>query len=216
MDTPRSTKLYDFLFMLGIGGAIIGATADVLLLYLPDADYLDRSYSFLTKIPQSDLMWGHFLGIFAIPFTLAGYRVVCHALEPMGGNIAWGVFGITVFLFFAGVCYHSGFVYMAEVLKSGGKIDRLLPYFEPLATVMLFGFAALSLTLMIFIFSLKTRYARWVGLFNPLFVYLFCLFIYYTIPKIGGILLVAGFNLSNAVFLFVSWIALRDRVLIHA
>lgn len=216
MDTPRSTKLYDFLFMLGIGGAILGATADVLLLYLPDADYLDRSYSFLTEIPKSDLMWGHFLGIFAIPLTLAGYRVVCHALEPMGGNIAWGVFGITVFLFFAGVCFHSGFVYIAHTLRSGGTIDRLLPYFEPLAAVMLFGFAALSLTLMIFIFSLKTRYSRWVGLFNPLFIYLFCILMYYILPVAGGIFLVAGFNLANAVFLFVSWIALRDRVLIHA
>ena len=214
MDTPRSTKLYDFLFMLGITGAILGAASDVLLLYLPDADYLDGTYSFLTEVPESGLMWGHFLGIFAIPLTLAGYRVVCHALEPMGGNVAWGVFGIAVFIFFSGVCYHSGFAYMAHTLKSGGTIENLLPYWEPLAKVTFFGFATLSLTLMVLIFSLKTRYTRWVGLFNPLFIYLFCILAYYILPKVGGVLLVAGFNLSNAVFLFISWIVLRDRALI--
>jgi len=94
MTTIQSTKMADFLFMLGIAGAVLGAAADVLLLYIPDADLLDRSYTFLTEIPYKGLIWGHFLGIFAIPLTLAGYRMVCHALEPMGGGLWCSSFGV--------------------------------------------------------------------------------------------------------------------------
>ncbi len=214
MTTTQSTKMTDFLFMLGIAGAVLGAAADVLLLYIPGMDMLDRSYAFFTEIPYEGLIWGHFLGIFTIPLTLAGYRMVCHALEPMGGNVAWGVFGVVVLVFFAGVCYHSSLIFVAQALKDGQNIENLRVYFEPLGVVLIFGFAALSLTLMILILSLKTRYPRWVALFNPLFIYLFFAAAYFYLPQIGNILLIAGFNLANALFLFVSWIALRKKNLL--
>ena len=210
----------DFLFMLGIAGAVLGAAADVLLLYIPGADLLDRSYAYLAEVPYKGLIWGHFLGIFAIPLTLAGYRMVCHALEPMGENVAWGVFGLVVLMFFSGVGYHGSLIFIAQALKDGQSIENLLFYFEPLGATLLFGFAALSLTLMILILSLKTRYPRWVALFNPLFIFLFCLASYFLLPKfpflpqIGNILLLAGFNLANALFLFISWIALRNKNLL--
>ncbi len=200
--------------MLGIAGAMMGAAADVLLLYIPGADLLDRSYAYLTEVPYKGLLWGHFLGIFTIPLTLAGYRMVCHALEPMGGNVAWGVFGVVVLVFFAGVCYHGSLIFVAQALKDGQDIENLRIYFEPLGAVLVFGFAALSLTLMILILSLKTRYPRWVGLFNPLFIYLLCVAAYFSLPQIGNILLIAGFNLANALFLFFSWIALRNKKLL--
>jgi len=207
MTTTQSTKMADFLFMLGIVGAMLGAAADVLLLYVPGADLLDGSYAFLTEIPYKGLVWGHFLGIFAIPLTLA-------ALEPMGGNVAWGVFGVIVLVFFAGVCYHASLIFVAQALKDGQNIENLRVYFEPLGTVLAFSFAALSLTLMILILSLKTRYPRWVGLFNPLFIYLLFVATYFFLPQIGNILLIAGFNLANALFLFFSWIALREKKLL--
>ncbi len=210
----QSTKMTDFLFMLGIAGAVLGAAADVLLLYIPDADLLDRSYAYLKEIPYEGLVWGHFLGIFAIPLTLAGYRMVCHALEPMGGNVAWGVFGVVVLMFFAGVCYHGSLIFVAQALKDGQSIESLRVYFEPLGAVLVFGFAALSLTLMVLILSLKTRFPRWVALFNPLFIYLLFVAAYFSIPQVGNILLLAGFNLANALFLFVSWIALRKKNLL--
>jgi len=215
MNTTRSTKLANFLFMLGIFGAVLGAAADVLLLYIPGADLIDGSYGFLAEIPAKGLVWGHFLGIFAIPITLAGYRMVCHALEPMGGNVAWGVFGVVVLVFFAGVCYHSSLVFVAQALKGGQSIDNLRIYFEPLGKVLMFGFAALSLTLMVLILSLKTRYPRWVGLFNPLFIYLLFIAAYFYLPQVGNILLIAGFNLANGLFLLISWIALRNKNLLQ-
>jgi len=67
---------------------------------------------------------------------------------------------------------------------------------------------------MVLILSLKTRFPRWVAFFNPLFIYLLCIAAYFSLPQIGNILLIAGFNLANALFLFISWIALRKKNLL--
>jgi hypothetical protein len=95
---PERLKWIRIAGIVAIGGALVGMMGDYCLLYSPQGGYLDGDYGFLEGISMNRVLWGHYLGVLAIPFEAAGLYLIWLGLLPLGRKIAFGaLFCRTVF-----------------------------------------------------------------------------------------------------------------------
>lgn len=193
--------------------ALLGAVADVLLLYNPAGGYELNDYVFTLDIPPTRMLIGHYLGIFFIPLEMLGLFQVYRALKPAGPTLSWGVIISALYLGFPGVVYHATVGFTASFLRSATNnpaVDmqatweyvRLLS--DPLAAVLPVGFFIMSGLLIYTILKQPTLYPRWMAACTPLTFYLLCVLAYLVVPSVGTILAPAGFNLSFFFFFAIS------------
>lgn len=193
---------------VAIAGAILGMVGDGALLYAPTGGYMEGDYAFLRDIPTTRLLWGHYLGILAIPFEAAGLYLVWLGLLPRGKKVALGAVAVGLYLLFLGVAYHGG-VYP---LAAAARMDALLPFSEPLGL----GFAgAFFVSVSAFTWAIlrgKTAYPRWVAVASPLVSYAGIMGLYFAVPSLGNLLAPMGFNLSMAILYAVLMMSGRKWV----
>jgi hypothetical protein len=182
--------------LVAILGAIIGMVGDYCLLYSPEGGYMDGDYAFMRGIPNTRLLWGHYLGILAIPLEAAGLYLVWLGLLPQGRRLALVAVCAGMYLMFLGVAYH------ATVFPFGDAVrwQDLRPFNEPLGLGFAAAFFALVLVFTVAMARGKTAYPRWMAGLSPLLVYGVVIACYFLLPGIGNFLAPMGFNLSMAVF----------------
>lgn len=197
---------------IAMGAALLGALADVLLLYNPQGGYEAGNYLFLQDIGSQRLLWGHYIGILIIPLEALGLWFIYEGIKPAGKNIGLAVLVIGVYVIFPGVAYHTTVIFTAHFLKlkqelpeeSSAHLQELIPlwksFSEPLAAVLFTGFAVASLLLVWVLVQKRTDFAKWLAWWNPLTFYAVFLILYLVLPAVGTLLVPAGFNL--AFFLF--------------
>ncbi len=171
-------------------------------------------FMFLQDLPLSRMLIGQYLGVMFIPFTLLGYWWVSRALRPAGQKIPNVVFVFMVWIMFIGVAYHACIPLLAKIMQGTNPQEDLAAvrlFIEPLGTILAVGFFSLTLYFSWLILKGKTYYQKWLMAFNPIFIYVLCILLYIFIPSIGNILLVTGFNLSNAIFLMASLWAIKNN-----
>ncbi len=200
-----SNKNKRALLLISILACFIGCVADYLLLYSPKGNYHVGDYEFLLDIPKERLMWGHYLGILFIPIELLGFWVVSQTFSISGKNKPLLFFAAITFIMFSGVVYHGTLAFVGAILREAPNgtiiLESVRNLFEPLSVIMAFFFVLFTIYLIYSILKKKTRLPKWIIWFNPAFVYLLVLGIYFTLPIIGNVLMVAGFNFANAIFL---------------
>jgi hypothetical protein len=116
-----------------------------------------------------------------------------------------------------GVVYHAAVTFIGIIIKeTPNGLDIIQQYqslFRPLEIIM--GIFLIIPTFFIIQRVLKrnTLLPKWIVLFNPVLVYGIIILLYLFIPIIGNLLIVAGFNLSNGIFLAACFYALRNTSL---
>lgn len=186
--------------LLAVLGAIVGMAGDYCLLYSPQGGYLDGDFDFLSQISHSRMLWGHYLGLLAIPLEAAGLVLVWHGLRPLGERVAWIACCAGLYLMFCGVAYHGTvYPFAAQV---GGTADPALlrPFSEPLGLAFAAVFMILVAVLTVTILRGKTAWPRSMALASPLLSYAAVMGLYLALPPVGNLLAPMGFNLSMAVF----------------
>ncbi len=205
--------------IIGIIAAFIGCIGDVLLLYSPNGGYENMDYLFFNDIADWRICLGHYLGVLFIPLELVGFWQVYQALKESNSRLVIPVLMATVYVMVIGVAYHGmvgmgGLLVHAQQVEEIGVVSSYLKWgitmFEPLGSILFFVFLFISFGLFYLIYSQKTAYPRWVAFTNPLFTYLIWVLLYLISPAVGGLFVVAGFNLSILIFLAVSTIVLWD------
>lgn len=187
---------------VAVMGALIGMVGDYCLLYAPAGGYLDGDYAFLHDIPNARLLWGHYLGILAIPLEGAGLYLVWLGLQPMGRRIALGSVCAGLYIMFVGVAYHGGVYPLADAVRMGdGQMEAFRPFNEPLGLGFAAVFFVLVALLTVAILRKKTAFPTWYAVFSPLFSYLLVTSLIFVAPPVGNFLAPMGFNLSMALFL---------------
>jgi hypothetical protein len=187
--------------LVAVLGACIGMVGDYCLLYAPAGGYMAGDYAFLRDIPNSRLIWGHYLGILAIPLEAAGLYLIWLVLQPMGKKIANASVIAGLYIMFAGVAYHGTVYPIADALRIGaGQMEAFRPFNEPLGLGFALAFFILISALTVTIFRGKTTLPKWMAALSPLFSYGLVLVLYVAVPPIGNFLAPMGFNLSMAIF----------------
>ncbi|MEM7036026.1 MAG: DUF6796 family protein [Bacteroidota bacterium] len=210
MTDPFPTPPYAWIRTAGIVaalGAFIAAVGDYLLLYSPDGGYLVGDYQFLAEIPNSRLLWGHYLGILGIPFQVAGVYLFYLGLKPLGPRISYPTLFLGVLVIFPGVVYHGGIYPLAEAVRTGPEwVELFRPFNEPLALGFVSVFFILIICLNVLILRGGTRFPKWLVLLSPIVTYAFWMLLYFVVPAVGNVLAPMGFNLSMGIF-FVAILA---------
>ncbi len=213
-----SDKAINTLLFIAMAACLIGATADVLLLYSPNGGYEDQTYNFLRTISPSRLLWGHFLGVLFIPLELLGLFHIYRGLQPAGTKWVFPLLIITIFTIFPGVAYHATCAFTATLLQmqaQGGEevqtlvvqqLSFLKSLFEPLGGFLAIGMIVLSLLFGHIVFWKETYFKRWVAFAMPLTFYIIFGLFYLLWPSIGNVLIPAGFNLAFFGMFVCSWL----------
>lgn len=200
-NAPSQLKWLQIAGITAVIAALIGMVGDVCLLYSPNGGYETGDFEFLRAIPNSRLIWGHYLGLFAIPFESAGIYLIWTALLPMGKKAAWtaAIFGL--YLMFIGVGYHVTVYPLADAIRtSPSQVEAFRPFSEPLGMVFAVAFFIGVASLTWLIAAGKTHLPKWFAAFSPMATYPVWILAYLLIPSIGNVLAPTGFNLSMAIF----------------
>lgn len=205
------------LFIVAIIASFIGCIADVLLLYHPEGNYHLGDYQFFHGISKERIIPGYYLGILFIAFELLGFWVVSKAVFPKEENKNRLFFTFVSFLFLLGIIYHAAVSYIGIFIKEVPNgleiINQYQSLFKPLELIMGIFLVIITFFIINRINKNKTLLPKWVLFFNPVFIYGILILFYLFIPLIGNLLIVAGFNLSNGVFLSACTYALWNKTL---
>lgn len=182
-------------------GAVIGMGGDYCLLYSPGGGYMDGDYAFLRDIPNSRLIWGHYLGILGIPLEAAGLYLVWLSLLPMGRRIAMTAVVAGLYVMFSGVAYHGGVYPLADAVRSGnGQMEAFRPFNEPLGLAFAAVFFLLVVVYAYWVLRGKTALPRWMAAMSPIVSYGCVMGLYALVPVVGNFLAPMGFNLGMGLF----------------
>ncbi len=203
MEATQSSHL-KWLQIAGITAviaALIGMIGDICLLYSPNGGYEAGDFEFLRAIPNSRLIWGHYLGLVAIPFESAGIYLVWLALAPLGKKTAWAAAIFGLYLMFIGVGYHVTVYPLADAIRTNpAQVEAFRPFSEPLGLVFAIAFFVAIAALTLVIARGKTRLPKWFAFVSPLATYPLWVLAYLIVPSVGNLLAPTGFNLSMAIF----------------
>lgn len=207
--------------IVAIIACLLGAIADVLLLYTPLGNYEANNYHFFYNISYNRLVIGHYIGILIIPFELAGFWQVYKTFVNVTKK--QGVFFLIASLYalILGVVYHGMLGQLGTFMHLKNEsifIDnytftntftKLKFFLEPISAIMLLLFAMVCGLLFFYIQKQKTLLPKWVNFFNPLILYLCIIILYALFPAVFAGLLVAGFNAALAIFFGSTTFALK-------
>lgn len=200
---------------IAITAALLGAVADVLLLYSPRGGYETGDYQFLLDISQERIIIGHYMGIFFIPLAMLGLFHVYRCIMPAGGALPWAIVLGALFIGYPGVAYHGMVAFIHTLVHQGGADAALLDYFrllsEPVGGVLALGGGIVAILFMFVVLKRPTHYAKWMAFANPGVFYLVIALSYLLIPPVGNLLMPAAFNLSFAIFFACSLVAERGK-----
>ena len=205
----------------GIAAGILGSVSDVLLLFVPGADYLGGDYGFLGEISSQRMLAGSLLGVFLIPLLLAGLVPVFVALRPAGKGWAIAAVASGIYLAFPGVAYHGSVAFISEWIRQGDQVPaEVLEHAllfgksiaDPLAVALMLGFLTISILFAILVSRGKTLLPAWQAALNPFSFYTLIFLIYQSHTWIGDFLVVTGFNLSMSAFYLFVWLSLRKKL----
>lgn len=200
---------------IALAAALLGAVADVLLLYNPNGGYEMDDYRFMLDLAPTRILIGHFLGIVFIPLEMLGLFQVYRALKPAGEGWAWAIVVSALYLGFPGVVYHGTVASTSSVLRLMEQAPELVKpewdfirlQVDPLAAALPIGFVIMTIILTYVILKKPTLYPKWMAWCNPLTFYALFLICYLIIPPLGSLLIPAGFNLAFFFFFLFSLIA---------
>ena len=197
-------RIFVYLAMLG---ACLGCVADVCLLYAPTAQYELMDYRFLLDISPTSLLWGHYLGIFAIPLEGLGLWVLVRGMWQ-GREVAKTlIMFVLAWVLLVGVVYHAAIVWAGSWLRAGQDIEAVRHFFEPLGSGLAVLFLGLAVPFLWLVAKGKTQYSRRLLWFNPITTYILAIVLYILLPQIGRYTAVAGFNLA----IFILFLGLLNQ-----
>lgn len=205
--------------IIALIASLVGALADVLLLYNPAGGYETGDYHFLMDIPETRLLVGSYLGVFFIPLEILGLWHVYRALEPAGKKLVYPMIFMAVYAIFPGVVYHGTIGFTATFLKLSPlmspellntNMDFLKALFEPLGATLFVLFTIASLLFVYIVTTKETHYCKWMAIANPFGIYMVFVLLYLSVPTIGNLLIPAGFNLAFFFFFLCSLLAVRE------
>ncbi len=217
MATSTTTDYPRLAAKVAIAAALLGAVADLLLLYSPNGGYETGDYQFLKEISTNRIIVGHYLGILFIPLEMLGLFHIYRCIKPAGGWMPWAVVMGALFVGYPGVAYHGMVAFIHTLVTQGtadaGLMEHMRLLSEPVGAALAVGGLAVAGIFMYIVIKKPTLYPKWIAFANPGTFYVVIAISYLLIPPVGNVLMPAAFNLSFLLFFACSLVAERKGVL---
>jgi hypothetical protein len=201
------------LAFIGILGSTLLLVADVVLVYTPlPAKELDVFSAAADKSPER-LVWGGLLGVFAIPFVIAGFGHIYVKLQPGGAWLALPPVVVGAFAYVVGAGFHAAIPFFVAAIqanpspeaRASAPLSTMWRMFRALQIALFVSVAISSLWLLVSVLSGSTLYPRWAAACSPAVTGLLLrVLIRFSPPRVVGVLLPAANNLTMLTFLLVS------------
>ena len=202
----------------GITGVLLTIISDVILLGSPISacSFLKLRTECMTEIAQWRITSGVFIGVFALPFQIAGLASVYQGLKPSGRVMPLFVVITDAHALVMGVAFHMSYAFIAggwKLYYAAGAENKNVSdivkefdfYWKVLVIIMLAEILISSIIFVWLIMAGNTLYPKWMALLNPLCILILVLFTVLTIPApIGGYIAPTYLNISTMVFLSFS------------
>ena len=228
-----SSKRIIILGSLAILGHGLGIVADIASGYAPGVDIVVISIASLSLAdvapllqskPLHEVVIGHYLAIFFIPFGLFGIWQVYQAMNPQGNQLATPFMLVGVFGLIYATFYHGTLGFLAGALQAGNELAdagtigadiwrEMILFFnslsEPLGIVLLLVDLSASLLFVANVWIRDTQFPRWMAGVNPLSIQLLIsVLIWLVAHPLKQLLWLTVFNLSLALWYITTTVVL--------
>lgn len=200
--------------LAGVIGILATATlvvADVVMLYARPRGATPPLEHFAAAVPRRRLIWGDYLGLFALPFVLVGLLHVYVGLRPAGFWPAAVPLAFLGYAYVLGAAFHHGVALLVSAVQEDSATANPLAaqFLRPLLTVFTTIAASGAILLLLVLLTGRTAYPRWMAWLSPLVTSaLFFVLRRLGPPSFAGVLVPAGHNLAMLVFFTCSTIVL--------
>ena len=225
--TKRSTVARHVLVcgLVGIIGALITIVSDLILLGKPHDAYsfLILGTQTMADIPASIITAGTFLGVFALPFEIAGLITVYYGLKQAGKWLSLVVVIPLVHALIMSVAFHVSYAFIGSAWKLNYEmglqnasvldmINKFDYYWKLIISVIASELLFSSILFAIMIFKRNTLYPFWMAFLNPFFVIVLIFpFIFSLATPIGGFIAPTFLNLAVVIFFTLSTIIIYKK-----
>ncbi len=209
--------------VVGVVGALLGCVGDIYLTYVPVEGAMpnrwDDVLSLVSQIPPERLALGQYLGVFGIPFGMAGLWAIYRALRPAGPRWALPMIVLAFFGYCVGVSYHAQLAplgsYLQLAAESGAGPELLAQhnasmhsYLWPNMLVVQGLFGMMTILYIVVVARGHTRLPRWMALVNPITLAIVCGGLAMLLPPLVELRInLMFFNLLSAI-----WFALATAL----
>ncbi len=224
---------FDYVKVLGIIGVaavLLTMISDIILLGRPDSAFSFFTYptECMADISQWRITAGVFIGVFMLPFQLAGLVPLYYGLKPLGRKKQLLVVIPAGHALTMGIAFHMSYSFMASGWKLSHKADELndlineglVPnmmknfdfYWKFLIVIMMAELIISSFIFIILVLNGKTLFPKLMAAFNPFFILGVLFAIIYFIPApVGGFVAPTILNTSNLTFFIISTAVVHKR-----
>jgi hypothetical protein len=208
---------------VGLIASLIVGVGELLLHFSATGYGGEGPYPFLVGVSAERLCRGHFLSVLAAPFYLVGYWHLYRCLAPAGKRMAQAVFFIGSYGFVIGTAWLASRIGLALLVQAdaaagGGEtlrhlIDAYDAHGESLVQVIRVTTALVSIGFVGLILTGRSRYPRWMALFNPILLLALVFASYFAVPAVGKYLVPTAMNVAHFGVFGASLFALRKAML---
>lgn len=197
--------------VVGVLATAIMVVADLVMLYAPPRGGTPPLQYFAAAISRDRLILGDYLGLFALPFVLAGLLHVYAGLRPAGFWLAVLPVALLGYAYVLGAAFHHGVALLVSAVQEDAATAAPLAnqFLRPLLTVFTLTAASGAIVLFLVLLTRRTAYPAWMAWLSPLPTFaLSFLLRRFGPPTFAGVLVPAGHNLAMFVFFTCSTIVL--------
>jgi hypothetical protein len=217
-ENRNNTKIVLISGMVGIFGVVFTMISDLILLGRPESGY---SFFLLPTecmawIPGWRIALGTFLGVFMLPFQIAGLVPLYIGLKPSGKAIPAiaGLVGSHGLIM--GVAFHTTYAFLAggwKLLHSAGTeasgpsalMSDFQFYWKLIIVIMVSELILLSAIYIVTVLKGHSLFPKWMAAFNPAVIMAAVILVLLVLPApIGGYAAPTMLNLSTLTFFILS------------
>lgn len=197
--------------ILGLIGALTVGSGEFLLHFDSLARYSeDSSYLFMSNISEARLTTGHFLAVIGLSFYLLGSWHFYQMLKPAGKRGAFAAFLVTFVGFVLGGIWMSSrasigsLIHHPDLIAQTDLISLYVTRYETLLQGIRFTTLILSVIYIVKVLSGRSRYPRWMAVFNPILLIIVSFIVYLLVPSVGKFVMPIALNIAFAIFFSLS------------
>jgi hypothetical protein len=197
----------------GVIGILATATlvvADLVMLYAPPRGATPPLQHFAVAVSRQRLIWGDYLGLFALPFVLVGLLHVYVGLRSAGFWLAIVPVGFLGYAYVLGAAFHHGVALVVSAQQESSTAAPLAAQFlRPLLKIFTIIAASGATLLFLTLLTGRATYPSWMAWLSPLVTSA----LFFALGRLGppifaGVLIPAGHNLAMLMFFTCSTIVL--------
>ena len=203
--------------LIGVLASVLVGIGEYLLHYDSLARFSEGGFGFMRGIDEHRTTVGHFIGVFGATFYLIGCYHIYLMLRPAGERTAQVAFFVSAFGFIVGAVWIGSRASISALMQlpTAPEIAQLIDLYdlryETLLSVVRLTTLVLSVLFVVLTLSGRSRYPRWMAIFNPFVLILASFATYLIAPQVGKHLMPIALNVAFFLFFLLSLFYARDN-----